>query len=50
MLRCDEPKLMARILYNMLTHACIWFRDDGKLGLQEVETHYVELVGKMLAM
>ncbi len=48
-LSCDEPKLMARILCNMLTHACIWFRDDGKLGLQELEAHYVELVGKMLA-
>ncbi|KJK06940.1 TetR/AcrR family transcriptional regulator [Pseudomonas tussilaginis] len=47
-LRCAEPKLMARTLSNLLTHACIWYQDDGRWCIDEVISHYSALVLKML--
>ena len=45
---CAEPKLMARTLFNMLTHACVWYQADGRWGIDDVIRHYSELVLKML--
>lgn len=45
---CAEPKLMARTLFNMLTHACVWYQSDGRWGVDDVVRHYSELVLKML--
>jgi AcrR family transcriptional regulator len=47
-LSCAEPKLMARTLFNMLTHACVWYQIDGQWGIDEVIRHYSGLVLKML--
>ncbi|MCS3841635.1 AcrR family transcriptional regulator [Pseudomonas sp. JAI111] len=47
-LSCAEPKLMARTLFNMLTHACVWYQADGSWGIDDVIRHYSELVMKML--
>jgi len=47
-LSCAEPKLMARTLFNMLTHACVWYRADGRRSVDDVIGHYSELVMKML--
>jgi AcrR family transcriptional regulator len=47
-LNCAEPKLMARTLFNMLTHAGVWHRTDGRWGIDAVIRHYSELVLKML--
>ncbi|WP_077046166.1 TetR/AcrR family transcriptional regulator [Pseudomonas sp. KK4] len=47
-LSCAEPKLMARTLFNMLTHACVWYRADGRRSIDDVIGHYSELVMKML--
>lgn len=47
-LSCAEPKLMARTLFNMLTHACVWYQADGRWGIEDVIAHYSELVLKML--
>lgn len=47
-LSCAEPKLMARTLFNMLTHACVWYQADGRWGIEDVIGHYSELVLKML--
>jgi hypothetical protein len=47
-LSCAEPKLMARTLFNMLTHACVWYQADGRWGIDDVIRHYSELVLKML--
>ncbi len=47
-LSCAEPKLMARTLFNMLTHACVWYQADGRWGIDDVIEHYSELVLKML--
>jgi AcrR family transcriptional regulator len=47
-LSCAEPTLMARTLFNMLTHACVWYQADGQWGIDEVIRHYSELVLKML--
>jgi AcrR family transcriptional regulator len=47
-LRCEEPKLTARVLCNMLTHASIWYRDDGRLNMADVQAYYVDLVEKLL--
>lgn len=47
-LRCDEPKLLARIIFNMLTHASAWYRDDGRLEVDEIVVQYTELVLCML--
>ncbi len=45
---CAEPKLMARTLFNMLTHACVWYQAEGRWGVDDVIRHYSELVLKML--
>lgn len=45
---CSEPGMMARTLYNMLTHACLWFQPEGRWGIDDVIRHYAELVLKML--
>ena len=45
---CAEPKLMARTLFNMLTHACVWYQADGRWSVDDVIRHYSELVLKML--
>jgi AcrR family transcriptional regulator len=47
-LNCAEPKLMARTLFNMLTHACVWYQADGRWSIDAVIRHYSELVLKML--
>ncbi|MBV6822060.1 TetR/AcrR family transcriptional regulator [Pseudomonas sp. PD9R] len=47
-LSCAEPKLMARTLFNMLTHACVWYRADGRWGVDDLIRHYSDLVLKML--
>jgi AcrR family transcriptional regulator len=47
-LSCAEPKLMARTLFNMLTHACVWYQADGRWSVDDVIRHYSELVLKML--
>ena len=47
-LSCAEPKLMARTLVNMLTHACVWYQADGRWSVDDVIRHYSELVLKML--
>ncbi|KPH01497.1 transcriptional regulator [Pseudomonas sp. RIT-PI-q] len=47
-LSCAEPKLMARTLFNMLTHACVWYRTDGRFGVDDLVRHYSDLVLKML--
>ena len=47
-LSCAEPKLMARTLFNMLTHACVWYRTGGRRNIDVVIRHYSELVLKML--
>ncbi|MGE8189638.1 TetR/AcrR family transcriptional regulator [Pseudomonas sp. NPDC086278] len=47
-LSCAEPKLMARTLFNMLTHACVWYQADGRWGIDDVIRHYSDLVLKML--
>jgi AcrR family transcriptional regulator len=47
-LSCNEPKLLARTLFNMLTHACVWYRADGQLSIDDMIRHYSELVLKML--
>ncbi|MFJ2692067.1 TetR/AcrR family transcriptional regulator [Pseudomonas sp. NPDC087336] len=49
-LSCAEPKLMARTLFNMLTHACVWYQDNGRWGIDDVIRHYSELVLKMLGV
>ncbi|MGE8069445.1 TetR/AcrR family transcriptional regulator [Pseudomonas sp. NPDC089569] len=46
--RCDECKLMSRIIFGMLTQACAWYRDDGPMGLNEVTVCYTQLVLRML--
>jgi AcrR family transcriptional regulator len=47
-LSCAEPKLMARTLFNMLTHACVWYQAEGRWGIDDVIKHYSDLVMKML--
>ncbi|MBV4522147.1 TetR/AcrR family transcriptional regulator [Pseudomonas sp. SWRI74] len=47
-LSCAEPKLMARTLFNMLTHACVWYQADGRWSVDDVIRHYSDLVMKML--
>ncbi|MNH41817.1 hypothetical protein D3C79_1033860 [compost metagenome] len=39
---------MARTLFNMLTHACVWYQADGRWSTDAVIGHYSELVLKML--
>jgi AcrR family transcriptional regulator len=47
-LQCDEPKLLSRIVFNMLTHCCTWYRADGRMNANEIINHYIGLVLKML--
>ncbi|MDD2058168.1 TetR/AcrR family transcriptional regulator [Pseudomonas sp. GD03860] len=47
-LHCADPQLMARTLFNQLTHACIWHQADGRWDVEEVIEHYAALVLKML--
>ncbi|MFZ6049384.1 TetR/AcrR family transcriptional regulator [Pseudomonas sp. CR3202] len=46
---CPEPKLYANILFNLLTHACSWYQDGGRLSREDVTGHYRELTARMLA-
>ncbi|AOE86098.1 TetR/AcrR family transcriptional regulator [Pseudomonas sp. TCU-HL1] len=46
---CPEPKLSANILFNLLTHACAWYRDEGRLSREEISVHYQALTSRMLA-
>lgn len=45
---CAEPTLMARTLFNMLTHACVWYQADSRWGIDDLIGHYSHLVLKML--
>ncbi|MCY1310057.1 hypothetical protein D9M70_602140 [compost metagenome] len=47
---CPEPKLYANILYNLLTHACSWYQDGGRLSREDITRHYCELTSRMLAI
>jgi len=47
-LHCAEPKLMAHIILNMLTHASAWYQADGRLAMDDVVTHYSDLVQRMV--
>ncbi|MGH8432886.1 MAG: TetR/AcrR family transcriptional regulator [Pseudomonas sp.] len=47
-LRGDEPKLLARTIFSMLTDACAWYQADGRLGIDDFIAHYSELVLRML--
>lgn len=40
---CDEPKLLAHILFNTLSHACSWYRSDGPLSVDEIVAQYSKL-------
>lgn len=44
---CDEPKLLAHILFNMLTHVCSWYRPDGPMGIDEIVSQYSQLSLRM---
>lgn len=44
---CDEPKLLAHILFNMLTHVCSWYRPDGPMGIDEIVAQYAQLALRM---
>jgi AcrR family transcriptional regulator len=41
--QCDEPKLLAHILFNTLTHVCSWYRSDGPLSIDEIVAQYSKL-------
>ncbi|MNF57597.1 Fatty acid metabolism regulator protein [compost metagenome] len=47
---CAEPKLYAGILFNLLTHACSWYQDGGRLSQGEITGHYRELTARMLGV
>ncbi|MDT4813301.1 HTH-type transcriptional repressor KstR2 [compost metagenome] len=47
---CPEPKLYANILFNLLTHACSWYQDGGRLSREDITRHYCELTSRMLAI
>lgn len=47
-LHCDEPKLLSRTIFMTLTHACAWYRAEGRLSLDQVIEHYCELVLRMV--
>lgn len=47
-LHCDEPGLQARIICSMLTHASTWYQAEGRLGSEELVSHYAGLVLRML--
>ncbi|MNF44876.1 HTH-type transcriptional repressor KstR2 [compost metagenome] len=44
---CDQPKLLAHILFNTLTHACSWYRADGPLSVDEIVAQYSQLALRM---
>ncbi len=45
---CDDPKLLAQILFNMLSHTCSWYRADGPLAIEQVVARYTQLVLRMV--
>lgn len=45
---CDQPKLLAHILFNTLTHACSWYRADGPLSVDEIVAQYSQLALRMV--
>lgn len=45
---CPEPKLYANILFNLLTHACSWYQEGGRLSQDNISAHYRELTSRML--
>lgn len=45
---CDEPKLLAHILFNTLTHVCSWYQADGPLSVDAIVTQYSELALRMV--
>ncbi|MDH4609119.1 TetR/AcrR family transcriptional regulator [Pseudomonas sp. BN102] len=47
--QCPEPKLYANILFNLLTHACSWYQEGGRLSREDVTAHYLDLTFRMLA-
>jgi AcrR family transcriptional regulator len=47
-LQCDEPKLLSRIIFSMLTHCCAWYQANGRMSIDEIICHYTGLVLKML--
>jgi hypothetical protein len=46
---CPEPKLYANILFNLLTHACSWYQEGGRLSRDDISAHYRALSSRMLA-
>ncbi|MBE7373773.1 TetR/AcrR family transcriptional regulator [Pseudomonas lopnurensis] len=44
---CNEPKLLAHILFNMLTHVCSWYRPSGPLSIDEIIAQYSQLSLRM---
>ncbi|MNF91359.1 Fatty acid metabolism regulator protein [compost metagenome] len=46
---CPEPKLYANILFNLLTHACSWYQEGGRLSREDITGHYRGLTSRMLA-
>ncbi len=44
---CDEPKLLAHILFNTLTHACSWYQADGPLSVDAIVAQYSKLALRM---
>ena len=44
---CDEPKLLAHVLFNMLTHVCSWYRPEGALSVDGVVGEYSQLALRM---
>lgn len=48
-LHCDEPKLLARIICSMLTHTSTWYQAEGRLGVDEMISHYTGLIMHMLS-
>lgn len=45
---CEQPKLLAHILFNTLTHACSWYRADGPLSVDEIVAQYSQLALRMV--
>lgn len=44
---CEEPTLLAHILFNTLTHVCSWYRADGPLSVDAVVKQYSSLTLRM---
>lgn len=45
---CEHPRLLASILFNMLTHVCSWYRADGPLDVETVIEQYATLALRMV--